>query len=111
MAVIISLIVGGIAGFAIDRLELQPNGGHFGKARFISFMTQQLALTRNQQRQLDSIITYVHPKFQEIRQSFKTEMKSQIDSTQDMIKSILSLKQRTELDSLNRRMQRQNDNK
>lgn len=111
MAIIISLIVGGIAGFAIDRLELQPNAGHFGKARFISFMTQQLNLSKEQQRQLDSIITYVHPKFQAIRQSFKTEMKTQIDSTQHMIKSILSPQQQTELDSLNKKMQSQNDNK
>ena len=105
MAVIASLIVGGIAGFAIDRLELQPSDSHFGKTRFVNFMTEQLGLSGNQQSQLDSIITYVHPKFQAIRKNFKSELKSQIDSTQGMIKSILTPQQQTKLDALNRRMQ------
>lgn len=105
MAVIVSLIVGGIAGFAIDRLELQTGESHFGKTRFVNFMTEQLGLSVYQQRQLDSIITFVHPKFQTIRKNFKSELKSQIDSTQDMIKSILTPQQQTKLDALNRKMQ------
>lgn len=111
IAIIVSLIAGGFAGFAVDRLEFLPGEGHFGKARFISFMTEQLGLTARQQRQLDSIITSVHPRFQAIRASFNTEMKSQIDSTQHMIKSILTPQQQIKLDSLNKRMQSNNDNK
>lgn len=111
MAVIVSLIVGGIAGFAVDRLEFQPGDSHFGKTRFVNFMTQQLGLSVDQQIQLDSIITSVHPKFQAIRKNFKSEMKSQVDSTQDMIKSILTPQQRTKLDALNKKMQSESDNK
>lgn len=111
MAVIVSLIAGGIAGFAIDRLEIQRGESHFGKTKFVNFMTQQLALSMDQQRRLDSIITFVHPKFQLIRKDFKSAMKSQIDSTQDMIKSILTPDQQTKLDALNKKMQNENDNK
>ena len=110
MSIILSLVIGGIAGFALDRLKLEHSDARFGKARFISFMTQQLGLSTNQQKQLDSIITYVHPKFQAIRKNFKTSIKSQVDSTQHMIKSILTPQQQVKLDSLNSRMQRGNDN-
>jgi hypothetical protein len=73
-------------------------------------MTQQLGLSQTQQKQLDSIITFVHPKFQAIRRNFKTSMQSQVDSTQKMIRSILTPEQRVKLDSLDKRMQRENDN-
>ncbi len=104
-AIVFSLIVGGIAGVVVDRLAFQSRESHFGKTKFINYMTEELGLSTGQQRQLDSIITYVHPKFQAIRKNFKSEMKSQIDSTQGMIKSILTPQQQIKLDSLNRRMQ------
>ncbi len=110
MTVIVSLVIGGVAGFAIDHFYFQPTDAHFGKARFVSFMTQQLGLSQTQQKQLDSIITFVHPKFQAIRRNFKTSMQSQVDSTQKMIRSILTPGQQVKLDSLDRRMQRENDN-
>lgn len=104
MAIIASLIVGGLAGFGIDRIAFQNGESHFGKTRFINYMTQQLGLSSSQQRQLDSIITFVHPEFQSIRRNFKTAMKSQIDSTNKMIKSILTPQQQIKLDSLNKKM-------
>ena len=103
-AIVLSLIVGGVAGVAVDRLAFQTGESHFGKTKFINYMTEELGLSTVQQRQLDSIITYVHPKFQAIRKNFKSEMKGQIDSTQGMIKSILTPRQQIKLDSLNRRM-------
>ncbi len=111
MAIIVSLVIGGIAGFGIDRFYFQHSNSHFGKTRFVHFMTQQLALTNTQQRQLDSIITFVHPKFQGIRKGFKSAMQSQVDSTQAMIKRILTAQQQVKLDSLNQKMQSDNDNR
>ncbi len=103
-AIVLSLIVGGIAGAEVDRVAFRSGESHFGKTKFINYMTEELGLTVNQQKQLDSIITYVHPKFQAIRKDFKVEMRSQIDSTQGMIKSILTPQQQIKLDSLNRKM-------
>jgi hypothetical protein len=103
-AIVFSLIVGGIAGVVVDRLAFQSRESHFGKTKFINSLTAELGLSTGQQRQLDSIITYVHPKFQAIRKDFKVEMRSQIDSTQGMIKSILTPQQQIKLDSLNRKM-------
>lgn len=111
MAVIVSLVVGGVAGFAIDRLYFAPSDSHFGKTRFINFMTQELGLSTTQKRQLDSIITFVHPKFQAIRKNFYTAMKNQSDSTQGMIRTILTAEQQARLDALNKKMQSGNDNK
>lgn len=111
ISIVISLVIGGVAGFAIDRLVLEPNSSHFGKARFVSFMTQQLGLSKPQQRQLDSIITFVHPRFQSIRKTFSTAMKSEADSTQAMIRSILTPRQQGKLDALDKKMRGGSDNK
>jgi hypothetical protein len=110
MTVVVSLLVGGIAGFAIDRIYFQPTDSHFGKTRFVTFMTEELGLSKTQQMKLDSIITSVHPKFQAIRKNFKTSMQSQIDSTQRMIRAILTAEQQAKLDTLNKKMQGENDN-
>ncbi len=111
IAVIVSLVVGGVAGFTIYRLYFAPSESHFGKTRFINFMTQELGLSTTQKRQLDSIITFVHPKFQAIRKNFNSSMKNQSDSTQVMIRTILTAEQRVKLDALNKKMQSGNDNK
>ncbi|MCL5034881.1 MAG: hypothetical protein M1395_07235 [Bacteroidetes bacterium] len=110
-AIIISMIIGGIAGFAIDRFESQPSSSHFGKTKFINYMTNELDLTVVQQKQLDSIVTYVHPKFQAIRKNFRSELENQIDSTQDMIKSILTPVQRSKIDALYSKTKTGSDNK
>jgi len=111
VSVVVSLIVGGIAGAIIDRIELQPGGSHFGKTKFVNFMTHELGLSATQSRELDSIITYVHPKFHAIRKNFNIELRNQIDSTQAMIRSILTPQQQAKLDALNKKMQSGNDNK
>ncbi len=111
MAVILSMVVGGVAGFAIDRIYFEPSEAHFGKTRFINFMTHELGLSTTQRRQLDSIITFVHPKFQAIRKNFNTAMKNQGDSTQGMIRTILTAEQQAKLDALNKKMQSGSDNK
>ncbi len=111
ISIVISLVIGGVGGFAIDRLVVQPNESRFGKSRFVGFMTQQLGLSARQQHQLDSIITFVHPKFQAIRRTFGAAMKSQADSTQAMIRSILSPQQQKKLDALDRKMRGDNDKK
>ncbi len=111
LAIIISLLIGGAAGFAINSIYFQPGNGHFGKTRFISYMTEELDLSALQQRQLDSIITSVHPKFQAIRRTFNANLKNQIDSTQRMIRAILTPKQAVKLDALNKKMQSDTDNK
>ncbi len=99
-AIIVSMIIGGIASFAIYKFESQPDSSHFGKTRFVNYMTKELDLTASQQKQLDSIVTYVHPKFQTIRKNFRLRLESQIDSTQDMIKSILTPVQRAKIEKI-----------
>ncbi|MCL5268599.1 MAG: hypothetical protein M1469_10925 [Bacteroidetes bacterium] len=110
-AIIISMIIGGIAGFAIDRFDSQPGSSHFGKTKFINYMTKELGLTGTQQKQLDSIVTYVHPKFQAIRKDFRSKLENQIDSTQDMIKSILTPVQRKKVEALYNKTKTGSDNK
>ncbi len=110
-AIIVSMIVGGIAGFAISSFETQPNSSHFGKNRFINYMTKELSLTTTQQRQLDSIATYAHPKFQAIRKDFRSRLEGEIDSTQAMIKSILTNAQRSKFEALSKKTKTESDNK
>lgn len=105
------MIAGGIAGFAINGFEAQHGSSHFGKDKFINYLTKELSLTNTQQKQLDSIVTYVHPKFQEIRKDFRSRMEGQIDSTQAMIKSILNPVQRKGFEALSRNTKTGNDNK
>lgn len=110
-AIIVSMIVGGIAGFAISSFETQHVSSHFGKNRFINYLTEELSLTNTQQKQLDSIVTYAHPKFQKIRKDFRSRLEGQIDSTQDMIKSILTPGQRRKFEDLSKRTKTGSDNK
>lgn len=84
------MIIGAIAGFAIDRYDLQKQDSHHGKAYFKNYLTKELNLTMVQQRQLDSIINYAHPKFQGIRKRFNFDMQSQMDSAHKMITNILT---------------------
>ena len=93
LSIIVSMVIGGLAGYAIDRYRLQGSDSHFGKTRFINYMTKELDLTQSQQGQLDSIINYVHPKFQAIRKKFSEDLQGQMDSTRKMITDILTDKQ------------------
>ncbi|MFZ1082236.1 MAG: hypothetical protein WAO19_09955 [Candidatus Kryptoniota bacterium] len=89
LAIIVSMIIGGAAGFEIDR-QLQNSDTHHGHAQYVSYLTHELDLTTNQQKQLDSILNYVHPKFQAIRKEFNVDMQTEMDSTQNMINNILT---------------------
>jgi hypothetical protein len=89
------MIIGGVAGFEIDRHGFQNNDSHFGKTRFVNYVTKELGLTANQQRQLDSVIDYAHPRFQTIRKKFNTDMQTEMDSTQNMINNILTSEQQS----------------
>jgi hypothetical protein len=91
------MIIGGVAGFLIESYRTQGGDSHFGKTRFVKYMTEELNLTQMQQKQLDSIITYVHPKFRAIREKFNADMQSETDSTRKMITSILSDQQKQKL--------------
>lgn len=94
------MIVGGIAGFAIDRYDLHKDNSHHDKAYFKNYMTEELNLTAVQQRQLDSIINYAHPKFQAVRRRFNVDMQSQMDSSHKMINSILTPDQQRKFQAL-----------
>ena len=84
------MIIGGVAGFEIDRHGIPNSDSHMGKTRFISYLTNEFDLTQVQRKQLDSIINYAHPKFQTIRRKFNTDLQEQMDSTRKMIKNILN---------------------
>ncbi len=90
LSIVVSMIIGGVAGFGIDRYRMQSHDSHLGKTRFINYLTKELGLSQTQQQQVDSIITYVHPKFQSIRKRFNTDLQSQMDSTRKMIGNILT---------------------
>ncbi len=94
ISIIVSMVVGLVAGFAIERYRIETGEMHFGKTRYINYMTRQLELTQVQQRQLDSIITYIHPKFQAIRKNFNADLQGQVDSTRKMIAYILTNEQK-----------------
>jgi len=104
------MIVGGVAGFAIDKYQLQHDDSHFGRTRFVNYLTKELGLSVAQQGQLDSIITYVHPRFQAIRRKFNTDMQSQVDTTHKMISSILTIEQQSKLKELDKQMKSNSDN-
>lgn len=110
IAIIISMIIGGVAGFAIDRDGMQNGDSHLGKTRFVNYMTKQLNLTQMQQGQLDSIINYVHPKFQAIRKKFNADLQSQMDSTKTMITNILTNEQRQKFQVVLNQMKSNSDN-
>ena len=93
LSIIVSMIVGGAVGFEIDRHALQDGDSHVGKARFENYCTKQLNLNVEQQKQLDSVINLIHPKFQAIRKKFNEDMQSQADSGQRMISKILTPEQ------------------
>ena len=105
LAIIFSMIVGGVVGFEIDRYAFQGSDSHFGKMRFVNYCTKELNLTAEQQRQLDSVIDYVHPKFQAIRKKFNEDMQSQADSGQKMINKILTPEQQGKFQVLMAKME------
>ncbi len=100
------MIAGAFAGYEIDRYYFVDRDSHFGKTRFISYMTNELGLTRTQQAQLDSIVAHAHPKFQAIRKEFSTQLREEADSTQRMIKSILNPEQQVKFVPLIKQMRR-----
>ncbi len=110
LSIILSMIVGGIAGLMIDRYRMQTENSHFGKTRFISYMTKELDLTQKQQQQLDSIINCVHPKFHEIRTKFNTDIQTQTDSTRRMISAILTHEQQEKLERVYSQMKTNSSN-
>jgi hypothetical protein len=104
------MIIGGIAGFAIERYRTQSGDSHPGKTKFISYMTKELSLSQMQQRQLDSIVTFVHPKFQAIRKQFNADLQSQMDSTRKMISGILTNEQQQKFQDVLSQMRSNSDN-
>jgi len=110
ISIIASMIIGGVAGFVIERYRIQSGDSHFGKTRFISYMTKELDLTQTQRRQLDSIIDYVHPKFHAIREKFNADLQSQMDSTKMMITNILTNEQQQKLQFVYSQMKSNSDN-
>ncbi len=111
LSIIVSMIVGIFAGYGIDRYYFVDRDSHFGKQRFITYMTERLRLSTYQQKQLDSIVTCVHPKFQSMRKAFKTQITQEIDSTQTMIKSILNSSQKRKYQLLIEKMLHGSDNR
>jgi len=105
LSIIISMLVGGIACVTVDRIYFQHTDTHFVKSKFMNYMTRELNLTELQQQQLDSIVTFMHPKFQSIRDKYSTDMKRQGDSTRTMIDRILTNEQRSKLQALNKQNQ------
>ena len=93
LAIVVSMIVGGVVGFEIDMYEFQNSDSHIGKTQFEKYCTKELKLTAEQQRQLDSVIDSIHPKFQAIRKKFNADMESQADSGREMIDKILTPEQ------------------
>lgn len=110
LSIIVSMIVGGIAGVLIERYWTQRADSHFGKTRFVSYMTKELDLTQQQQQQLDSIINFVHPRFHAIRTKFNADIKIQTDSTRKMISSILTHEQQEKLERVYSQMKSNSDN-
>lgn len=110
LSIIVSMIIGGVAGFAIEKYRMQSGDSHFGRTRFINYMTKELSLTQAQQRQLDSIITYAHPKFHAIREKFNVDMKNQMDSTRKMITNILTNEQQQKFQIVLSQMRNDSDN-
>lgn len=111
VSIIVSMVIGIVAGFAIERYRMQSGETHFGKTRYVSYMTKQLELTQVQQRQLDSIITYVHPKFQAIRKNFNADLQGQLDSTRKMIANILTNEQKQKFQLVLSQMKSGSDNR
>ncbi|HUI30881.1 MAG TPA: hypothetical protein VLX91_11735 [Candidatus Acidoferrales bacterium] len=110
VSIIVSMIVGGVAGFAIDKYGMRNDDSHFGKRRYINYLTKELSLTQTQQKQLDSIISYAHPKFQAIRKKFNADLQSQMDSTRKMINTILSSEQQNKFQLVLGQMKSNSDN-
>jgi uncharacterized membrane protein YraQ (UPF0718 family) len=110
LSIIVSMIIGGTAGLAIDRYWMQNSDSHFGKNRFVNYMTKELNLTQRQQAQLDSIIDYVHPKFQTIRKKFNADLQEQTDSTRKMINGILTGEQQQKLQMVYSQTKTNSDN-
>ncbi len=97
LSIIVSMIIGGAVGFEIDRYASQNSDSRYGKTRFLNYVTKELGLTTYQRGQLDSIIVRAHPKFQAIRKRFNADMQAEMDSTQDIINSILTPDQQSKL--------------
>jgi Spy/CpxP family protein refolding chaperone len=110
LSIIVSMIIGGVAGFEIERYRMQSDDSHFGKTRFINYMTKELSLTQTQRQQLDSIITYSHPKFHAIREKFNADIQGQMDSTRKMITNILTGEQQQKFQILLKQMRSNSDN-
>ncbi len=110
IAIIVSMVIGGFVGVAIDRYGFQNNDSHFGKTRFVNYVSKRLDLTSSQRRQLDSLINYVHPKFQAIRKKFNADLQDQMDSTKKMITEILTTEQQHEFQVVLNQMKKNSDN-
>jgi len=110
LSIIVSMVIGGFAGFGIDRYKMQSNDSHFGKTRFINYMTKELNLTESQKGELDSIISFAHPKFQAIRKKFNADLQDQMDSTRQMISNILNGEQQKKFQIVLSQMKRDSDN-
>jgi len=106
IAVFVSVIIGAGAGYYVGIVINRSENGTHGKKAIVGYLTEKLQLSDMQQRQLDSILTLMHPVFEKARAGFRAEIQHDIDSTNNLILGILNGQQKDKFIDLIKEMKK-----
>jgi Spy/CpxP family protein refolding chaperone len=120
LVLLLALLVGGVAGIALDRLLLLPHlfmggpGWHEGPPRggggrprhdrgFRDRFAREVGLTPEQQTRIDSIMDREGRELRAIRSKSQPELDSIVTRTRRQLDSVLTPEQRTKAETLRKR--------
>jgi Spy/CpxP family protein refolding chaperone len=100
LAAVSLLVVGAVAGIAIDR-HLLLGGGHTSTAAAFHEMTmsslqERLGLTADQRRQIDSIVGVRHNTLRHVWEMMHSQLGATLDTVHIEVEAILTPEQRVE---------------
>jgi len=120
LVLVVTLLVGVVLGVAADRTFIwhsfsrpgriawggpQPHASDWMK-RFRERMQRELGLTADQQTRIDSIMTRRSAAFQAVRKETEARVNAMVDTTRQMIDSVLTPEQRVQMAKIRARMHR-----
>jgi Spy/CpxP family protein refolding chaperone len=99
---VLGLVLGGIFGYLFqNRVQGDTAGPRSDKARrehIVEELTNELGLTADQQKKLDSVITEAHAKFQAIHEADQPQIEQVRKNARNEIRAFLTPEQQTKFE-------------
>lgn len=100
--------LGGLVGYVFTyrsyAFQATPPSDQARRQQRVAELTQMLSLTREQQQQLDSIISHMQVEFKDIRKQVDPQIEEARNRGRNQVRAILTLEQKPKFEDFLRRM-------